>query len=112
MECSPPNTCHMSHATCPVSGVWCHTSFFLDKVLVLVCGGSFINGAYSSILPLLEKLFWPIWSFIFYYIWRSLDILRNNLCRIPYLETIFVMHEFEMCSLELEVCLKGGGGVS
>ena len=39
-------TCHMSHVTCQMSCVPCHIFFFFfDKVVKLMGGGSFINGA-------------------------------------------------------------------
>ena len=49
-------TCQLSLVRCHVSGVTCHnfflffffSSFFIDKVLELVGGGSFINGATPS----------------------------------------------------------------
>ena len=48
--------CQLSRVRCHVSGVTCHhiffsffsSSFFIDKVLVLVGGGSVINGATPS----------------------------------------------------------------
>ena len=47
-------TCHMSHVTCHMSCVTCHIYlyflFFLDKAVMLIGGGSVINGAYPSCL--------------------------------------------------------------
>ena len=44
---SPPCvTCQVSHVRCQVSGVACQT-FFVDKEVTLVGGGSVINGAYT-----------------------------------------------------------------
>ena len=55
-ECSPPTMCymsivmcHMSHSTCHVSCVTSHKSqIFFYKVVVLIGGGSVINGAYPG----------------------------------------------------------------
>ena len=60
-ECSPPQTCHMSGVTCHVSRVTLFFLFlfFFYKVVELIGGGSFNNGAtpssftrYSCIYPM------------------------------------------------------------
>ena len=63
-------TCHVSHVTCHMSRVTCHFfllllllsfSFFLDKVLELIGGGSVINGATpSSFLGMARRMTHPV----------------------------------------------------
>ena len=41
-----PDTCHVSGDICQVSGIRCQIFLFVDKVVLLVAGGSVINMAY------------------------------------------------------------------
>ena len=80
-ECSPPQTCRVSHVTCHVSRVTyrmshvtCHMSrvtffflFFSDQLVKLIGGGSVINGATPSSFVRKKK---NIWSIIFEYLFE------------------------------------------
>ena len=75
-ECSPPQTCHVSHVTCHVSRVTCHLShviflfyiyiFFLRKKIGQSGGASRWRVCYQRGLPRLVFKASALWAHAFY----------------------------------------------
>ena len=89
-------TCHVSHITCHVSHVTCHILFlfyFLDKVVKLIGGGSFINGAYPVLFfscSNAKRLKTFHWTFSFMFLMSHIAI---SIELVPIL-IFFLLREF------------------